>query len=516
MLSPLPPQPESLKPAILWQPHLDADFCDAAAHRLAESVRFPTESYDDNGLVGQDPRWRVFCDLEKWMEKTFPTFHERFAKVNVNTHGLVFTLEGSDSSNLKPILLTGHQDVVPVLPDTLPLWTIPPYAGVVADGWIHGRGAFDNKSLVVGILEALEHLLVTGWKLKRTVVVAFGFDEECVSARQGAAEIAKHLEKVWGKDGFAFLLDEGDGMLNNCMGWAFLEVAERGYVDFKITVGIPGGHSACSPPYTAIGIVSRLVTLLETTPPQSYLLPTNPYATTLRILAKHSPNIPLDLKAKIEDPSLWDELVQILSQDPSMPRGTKEMFTCSRTVTVIHGGLKVNALPEVVHFLINQRISTSSSIGQSKQALLDLLTPIAEEYELEIVAFPDAPCEGKDLPKRYLMLETLGVPLEPSPVAPWWEPGEGYELLGGTIRNLFPARDGSARIVAPQLMYGATDTKCYWNLTPHIYRMIPYVQGDTRGAHTVDEAIKVEMHINQIRMIHDVVVNAQDWKGGRR
>ena len=67
---------------------------------------------------------------------------------------------------------------------------------------------------------------------------AFGFDKETVPAHQGTVEIAKHLEILWGLDGFVFLLDEGNGMVNNWLGWganwASLKVAERGYINFKV------------------------------------------------------------------------------------------------------------------------------------------------------------------------------------------------------------------------------------------------------------------------------------------
>lgn len=46
----------------------------------------------------------------------------------VNTYGLVFKLEGSDSS-LKPLLLMGHQDVVPVNRETVSEWVHPPFSG---------------------------------------------------------------------------------------------------------------------------------------------------------------------------------------------------------------------------------------------------------------------------------------------------------------------------------------------------------------------------------------------------
>lgn len=60
------------------------------------------------GAVGEDPRWEVFNKVPQYLETTFPKVHATVKRETVNTHGLIFTWEGSDPS-LKPVLLMGHQ-----------------------------------------------------------------------------------------------------------------------------------------------------------------------------------------------------------------------------------------------------------------------------------------------------------------------------------------------------------------------------------------------------------------------
>ena len=55
--------------------------------------------------------------------------HQKLEKTVVNTYNLVYHWQGSDDS-LKPLLLMGHQDVVPVNPDTLEDWINPPFSGL--------------------------------------------------------------------------------------------------------------------------------------------------------------------------------------------------------------------------------------------------------------------------------------------------------------------------------------------------------------------------------------------------
>jgi Gly-Xaa carboxypeptidase len=101
-----------------------------------------------------------------------------------------------------------HQDVVPVLGDTIDRWTYPPYSAHYDGRFVWGRGSSDCKNNLVGVLEAFETLLKRGYEPKRTVLAGFGFDEE-ISGWQGAQYIAKHLERAWGKGGIELLIDEG-------------------------------------------------------------------------------------------------------------------------------------------------------------------------------------------------------------------------------------------------------------------------------------------------------------------
>jgi hypothetical protein len=101
-----------------------------------------------------------------------------------------------------------HQDVVPVNPSTLNQWTHNPFDGVIEDGWVWGRGAADCKNQVclfsgvsqwarraevsvtqlMGIMSALDKLIQDEYKPERTILVAFGFDEEIggVQVRRGS------------------------------------------------------------------------------------------------------------------------------------------------------------------------------------------------------------------------------------------------------------------------------------------------------------------------------------------
>ena len=147
------------------------------------AVKNPTENFDDLGEVGEDPRWDIFYDMVDYILKTFPQVSSKTKVERVNTHGLILTLEGLNAG-LKPLLLTGHFDVVPVPHETLDKWTHPPFAGVFDGEYLWGRGSSDCKNVAIGILEALEKLLDQGFKPQRTLIIALDLMKRLVGIEE--------------------------------------------------------------------------------------------------------------------------------------------------------------------------------------------------------------------------------------------------------------------------------------------------------------------------------------------
>ena len=161
------------------------DFADldkaGACERLGRVLSFPTISSMDAEAVD----WQPFDDLRAYMQQAWPHVFAA-GEVELIDHSLLVTLSGS-SPALKPIMLMGHMDVVPVVPGTEDDWTHAPFSGHVDDTYIWGRGAIDMKDQVAGILEAVEYALAHGWQHERTLLLAFGQDEETTSTSCAAS-----------------------------------------------------------------------------------------------------------------------------------------------------------------------------------------------------------------------------------------------------------------------------------------------------------------------------------------
>jgi carboxypeptidase PM20D1 len=184
-----------LKPYHVQVPPVDPDIASAAitTERFTTAITFPTVSTQDSDTFDPAP----FTELHTWIEDAFPNVTRRLTREVVSKYSLLYTWSGSDTT-LAPILLMGHLDVVPVEEGTESRWTHPPFAGVVADSAVWGRGTLDDKASVVAILEAVDWLVSQGFEPRRTIYLAFGHDEE-LGGFSGAAEIAAILKERAGR-----------------------------------------------------------------------------------------------------------------------------------------------------------------------------------------------------------------------------------------------------------------------------------------------------------------------------
>ncbi|KAJ0166612.1 Carboxypeptidase S, partial [Colletotrichum tanaceti] len=472
--------------------------------RLSGAVQVPTESFDNYGAVGVDDRWDKLFAFSAYLAKTFPGVHDTLKLDRVNTHGLLYTWQGSDP-DLKPTVFMAHQDTVPVAPTTIDSWTHPPFSGAYDGTYVWGRGAMDCKNSLIGILESVELLIAAGFAPKRTLVLSFGFDEE-VSGQRGAGHLAPVLLDRYGKDGAAILIDEGSGFDTQWgKHFAIPGTAEKGYIDVEIVVRTPGGHSSIPPPHTGIGILSELVTRIEANPYEPELIPGNPYLEKLQCGAAYAPEFPDNLRdllpaaaAAADGQQACKKQTDRLAREAARAGPQiKYLFTTSVATDIIEGGVKINALPERVRVVVNHRVNVGDRSASVKEKLADIVRPVAEKYNLTLHAF-EADGAAAETPSSITLKDNDKV-LEPAPVTPTEVDGvTPYGILSGTTRALY----GEGLVVSPGLMTGNTDTRYYWDLTKHIFRFLPGFDPESdewAGIHTVDEKTSVKGHINLVK-----------------
>ncbi len=232
---------------------------DAVAARLAGALKFRTIS----DAASADTNAEEFKRLQAYLEQTFPRLHATLKREMIG-HSMLYTWQGSDPQ-ARPGLWLAHQDVVPVAPGTEASWQQPPFDGVVKDGFIWGRGSWDDKGSLVAQMEAVETLLAAGYQPRATLYLGYGADEE-VGGRRGAVEIAKLLKSRNVK--LDYVLDEGMLVTQGIMSGiakpvALIGVAEKGYASVNLAVTTAPGHSSMPPQSTAIGTMSAALAALE-------------------------------------------------------------------------------------------------------------------------------------------------------------------------------------------------------------------------------------------------------------
>jgi Gly-Xaa carboxypeptidase len=492
-------------------------FRDVAIERLSGAVKRPTQSYDDMGDIGSDPRWDIFYSFAGYLSKTYPQVHATLQLEKINTHGLLYTWAGMDAS-LKPNLLMAHQDVVPVPDSTVKQWTHPPFSGHYDGKFVWGRGASDCKNQLMGILNAVEALISADFTPQRTLILSFGFDEE-ISGPQGAQHLSEYLLKKLGHDSVAAIVDEG---AVNVESWganfAIPGVAEKGYVDVDIVVRMPGGHSSIPPAHNGIGVASELITLIETSPYEPRLADENPYLGLLQCGSEHALEFPRHLGNLLDKRSRRsmtcskkpkkDELA--LEAAKAGP-GIKYLFTTSVAVDIIHGGVKTNALPERTQITVNHRINVGSNSSVVKEHIASLAAQVAQKHSLTLNAF-----NGTETPSSITLSHNSKL-LEPAPVTPTSVHASSnrsvtpYQILAGTTRALY----GKDLIVSPGIMTGNTDTRYYWDLSENIFRYGPGWDKEQVGLgniHTVDERIGVQAHLDTVRWMAGWIRNMDEAK----
>lgn len=425
--------------------------------------------------------------------------HSRFEKRTINRYGLLYTLKGSDSS-LKPLLLTAHQDVVPA--GLASSWTYPPFSGYYDGAFVWGRGSTDCKNVLVGLLSAIEDLLEQSFSPRRTIVLAFGFDEETGGTR-GAKELGKALLDQWGSNSFILVLDEG-GMGVQTVGevlYALPGVAEKGYHDVQLTLDVTGGHSSKPPPHTGIGIASAMVVALENSPYVPRLTQTNSFRRVLECKAKYSPDM---MPSWLKDALRSGEEENIAKRLAEEEGDDRWLMQTSQAVDIISGGIKVNALPEQVQVTVNHRIAPHESIEFVNNHMENVLIPLAKHYGMKIIKPGDAYTSNLTAMGELGTL-TIDYPqsLVVAPISP--TNNTVWDLFGGTLRHVFESTESAnGRTVVPvgDIMTGNTDTQRYWDLTRNIYRYSPAREGTRLNAHAIDERMEITSHVEGMRVYY--------------
>jgi len=412
--------PQAAK-AITAQPIVFDREC--AIRNLQELVRCKTVSYVDPRLEDKTEFDKLIGLLPKLYPNVFTTC--RFERLEEKA--LLFCWKGKSEG--EPLVLMAHFDVVPVEEEG---WDKPPFAAVIEDGRMWGRGTLDTKVTVNAILSAAEHLIAAGFEPKRDMYFAFSGQEES----NGPA--AAHIVDWFEKQGItpSMVLDEGGAVVEQVFPGvdapcAMIGIAEKGYLNVRYRVRSAGGHASaptpCGPIERLAGACARVMRK-----PFPYRM-TAPAALMFDTLGRHS-----SFLYRMIFSNLWlfspilDGICRASGGDLNALLRTTVAFT------QMQGSAAANVIPPTAQMVSNIRINPAESV---ESVMAQLRRRVADDT-VEVEAF-DA--------------------MEPSRIST--VDGDGFERLSESVREVW-----NGCIVAPYLMVQCSDSRHYGRISDRVYR----------------------------------------------
>lgn len=447
----------------------------AAAGRLAEAVRLKTVSAREDASLHSDQ----FKQLHQLLDKRFPKVHATLKREVIADLSLLYTWEGSKPS-APAMALLAHQDVVPIAPGTEGDWQEQAFSGVIKDGYVWGRGSWDDKGNLLSQLEAVEKLVAAGFKPERTIYLAYGADEEIGGAR-GAAKIAALLKER--KVKLDFVIDEGllvlDGILPGLTKpAAMIGVAEKGYLSVVLKMSATPGHSSMPPKKgtSAIAMISAALKRLD-----DEQLPGGLRGVAGEMFDTLAPEMSGFSRVALSNLWLFGPLVQKQLEGAA---SSNAMLRTTTSLTIVNAGNKENVLPGRAEATVNFRILP----GDTKEQVMDhvrrqVTKAVGATDTFELFALPGA--------------------VNASKVAP--TDSAQYKLLNRTVREVFPDA-----LVAPGLMVAGTDSIHYGEISDHIFKFSPVRANaeDLKRFHGTNERLSISNYAEAIRFYHRLITEA--------
>ncbi len=353
-------------------------------------------------------------------------------------------IPGSDPE-ADALLVHGHLDVVPAMADD---WTHPPFAGMLDDGFIWGRGAVDMKDMDAMMLAVARRWGREGVRPRRDIVIVFFPDEEAGSIHgshwlvDNRADLFEGVTEAVGEVGGFSLTVRDDLRLYP------IQTAEKGIRWMRIRAAQRAGHGSMIHTDNAVTDIARAVARIG-----DYSWPRRRTRTVDRFLEELSDAYGLDLADA--------DLDTVLARLGTLGLLVGATLQNTANPTMLDAGYKVNVIPTEAVAHIDGRV----------------LPGYEDEFDETIRSLI-----GAELSMEYMNHDiAIEAPFDTATV----------DLMARVLRD----HDPGARVV-PYMISGGTDAKALSRLEIDCYGFSPLkMPADLdywRLFHGVDERVPVE------------------------
>ena len=420
---------------------------DAAVSNLQRLVQCKTVSYNDRSLEDEGE----FQKLLSLLPELYPHVFFACEYKEFPDRGILLRWPGKEKGD--PAVMMSHYDVVPADEEK---WEMPPFAGLIKDGVLWGRGTLDTKITMASALYAANALIAEGFTPEKDVYFAFSGGEEVNG--KGAVHIVDYFESMGITP--AMVIDEGGavvkdvfpGVKENC---AMIGIAEKGMINAKYSVRSSGGHASAPPVKTPVPTLAKACRRVIEHPFKMDI--TTPAALMFDTLARRS-----SFLFKLIFANLWcfKPVFDLICK-----KSGGEMNALVRTTTaftMMEGSVARNVIPTEASLISNMRLNPSDSVAG------------AESYLNKVVADPDV---------TITVLESN----EPSRIST--TDCDGWRKVASAVASTW-----RGCVVTPYLMVQCSDSRHYGRISDKVYRFsaMDLTSEERRSIHGNNERIRLE------------------------
>jgi len=363
---------------------------------------------------------------------------------------LITRLKGKGTA--PALLFYGHIDVVTTRDQK---WTHPPFAGVIEDGYLWGRGALDMKGGIAMMLYSLLKAKKEGFEPAGDIVLAIVSDEEAGSdfgARylvDNYAELFKDIKYAIGEfGGFSFYIGNKK--------FYPIQIAEKQVCWLKATVHGNSGHGSFR---FQNGSMSRMATIISKL--EKHRLPVHISAQARQMILGIAKELPQPKKMLFQNlvwPHLTDTVLNVMG---SKARIFDSFLHNTVNPTIVNGGNKINVIPSKIELQLDGRILPGYTPSDLISEIKNL---VGNDIDFEVLRFDYCPVHSD-----------MGM----------------FELLSDILKEADP--DG---VPIPYLLNGYSDARLFSRLGIQTYGYLPMNLPDnfkfTKTIHGANERIPID------------------------
>ncbi len=380
---------------------------------------------------------------------------------------LVARLKGTGKK--RPLLIMAHEDVVGVERDK---WTVDPFAAVVKDGYIYGRGASDDKGMLASNLEVFLLLHRLKAPLDRDVIFLAEAGEE------GTSEIGMDfvVDDHWDKIACEYALNEGGRTLEKGGVVRDVDIATTEKVPRRLKLVAHGTSGHGSMPRLDNPVVHLAAAVAKIGAWQAPMRLNQTTRAYFEQLAKISSSEEAYLYTHLDDPKVQEKL-----------RATNvflnSMLRTSISPTIIKGGFRENVIPAEAEATLDLRALPDENMDE----FIQTLTKLIDDPRVEVVrdyhdSRPAAP---------------------PSNIHT-----EMFEALERAQQKIFPGA-----VTLPLMVTGATDSAQLRAKGVEAYGLLfPVSEDDLPRMHGNDERASIKALGQFVEFVYAAVVDVAGAK----